>query len=198
LTLASLACAAKETRPQIEVPPRLDLAEWRTIGIVNFDGSIDEKLAGQATRRFIEMLQAAQPGVRIIELGEAGAVLAEVGHDALGFEAARAMGDRYGVSAVFTGLFEMEEARPRIKFGDVLSTIGARVDVTGELAARLTETHSGALVWSRSSTGLVNVANLGLSGGVPTFGAQAPDEAEGGLVEHLVTELRYDFYPTWR
>ena len=119
LALAALACAARESRPQVEVPPRMDLAEWTSIGIVTFDGEIDQKLAGQATRRFIEMIQAAQPGVRIVELGKASAVLEELGRDALDFKAARAMGDRYGISAVFTGLLEMEQARPRIKFGEV-------------------------------------------------------------------------------
>ncbi len=176
----------------------MDLAEWTSIGIVTFDGEIDQKLAGQATRRFIEMIQAAQPGVRIVELGKASAVLEELGRDALDFKAARAMGDRYGISAVFTGLLEMEQARPRIKFGEVPASLGARMDVTGELAARLIETQSGALVWSRSTSGLANVASVGFRGGIPTFGAQTPEEARNGLVEHLVAELRYDFYPSWR
>ncbi len=198
LALAALACAARETRPQVEVPPRMDLAEWTSIGIVTFDGETDQKLAAQATRRFIEMIQAAQPGVRIVELGKASAVLEELGHDALDFKAARAMGDRYGVSAVFTGLLEMEQARPRIKFGEVPASLGARMDVTGELAARLIETQSGALVWSRSTSGLANVASVGFRGGIPSFGAQTPEEARNGLVEHLVAELRYDFYPSWR
>jgi hypothetical protein len=197
LALASLACAAGETPQQIEVPPRMSLSEWPTIGIVTFDGEIDQKLASEATRHFVEMLQAAQPGVRIVELGDAPAVLAEVGHEAMDFEAARAMGERYGVSAVFTGLLELEQARPRIKFGDAPTSVRARMDVSGELAARLIETDSGALVWSRSSSGLANVANLGLWGGIPSFGAKAPEEARIGLVEHLVFELRHDFYSTW-
>jgi len=196
--LLSLACASAPTESEVEIPPRMYLAEWNTIGIVTFESPVDVKLAGQATRHFLEMLQAAQPEVRIVELGSADAVLSEVGRDALDFEAVRAMGERYGVTAVFTGFLGLEEARPRIKFGDAPTSVNARMDVAGELAARLTDTGSGALVWSRSTSGLSNVANVGLWGGVPSFGAKTPEEARNGLVEHLVSELRHDFYPTWQ
>ena len=74
----------------------------------------------------------------------------------------------------------------------------ARVDVTGQLLAKLLETNSGALVWSRSSSGKVNVASLGLpTAGLPSFGAKDPADARAGLVQSLVGELRYDFYSTW-
>ena len=155
LALAVLGCAVTDTGPPPEAPtpPRVYLGDWDTIGIVTFEGEVDPELAGQATRRFVEMVQAAQPGARIVELGSRGAVLAEVGRDALDFEATRALGRRYGVDALFTGALELASARPRVSLGESDASLRARMDVSGELAARLTETESGALVWSRSRGG---------------------------------------------
>ena len=59
--VAMLGCAG----PKVEVPPRVDLAEWRTIGIVDFRGGSDPELPELATRQFVQMIQSAQPGVRI-------------------------------------------------------------------------------------------------------------------------------------
>ena len=72
-------------------------------------------------------------------------------------------------------------ARSAEEIAQVLD-LRARVDLAGELAAKLLETGSGALVWSRSASGEANVANLGLRDGRPTFGAQTPAEASNGLV----------------
>jgi hypothetical protein len=199
----SLGCAGNPPPPrvqvsQVQVPPRLDLGEWGTIGIVEFDGGSDPKLAEQSTRQFVQMLQAAQPGARILELGDERRVLSKLGHDELDFEAVRAMGERYRVDAVFTGQLELGEVKPKIRFGQALATLRARADVTGQLSARLLETQAGALVWSRSSTAKANVASLGVpTAGLPSFGAQDPSDTHAGLIQQLVGELRYDFYPTW-
>jgi hypothetical protein len=199
----SVGCAGNPQRPpvqvsQVQVPPRLDLGEWGAIGIVEFDGGSDPKLAEQTTRRFVQMLQAAQPGARILELGDERRVLTKLGHDELDFEAVRALGERYRVDAVFTGLLELGEVKPQIRFGQALAALRARADVTAHLSAKLLETHAGALVWSRSSTAKANVARLGVPiSGLPSFGAKDPTDTHAGLIQRLVAELRYDFYPTW-
>ena len=199
------ACATPDTgsdadSARVRIPPRVDLGEWPTIGIVTFEGAEESALASEATRAFIEMVHDAQPAARIVELGHPDIVLAELGHRRLDFQAARAMGERYGVDAVFLGLLELSSARPRVDAGEQRSVLDlrARVDLAGELAAKLLETGSGALVWSRSASGEANVANLGLRDGRPTFGAQTPAEASNGLVEQLVSELRHDFHPSWQ
>ena len=144
------------------------------------------------------MLQQAQPGLRILELGRQKRVLSEVGHRALDFAAVRAIGEHYGVDAVFAGDLEVSEAKPSLNMGQAFTSFNARADVSGQLAARLFETRSGATLWSRSSTATANVAHLGVpNGGMPSFGASDPSKVYGGLVRQLVSHLRHDFYPRW-
>ena len=57
--LATLGCATK-----VQVPPRVDLAAWHTIGLVEFSGDPELLLRTLATRDFMQRLQAAQPGAR--------------------------------------------------------------------------------------------------------------------------------------
>jgi hypothetical protein len=201
--LLGLGCGGREPSnvepvSRVQIPPRLELADWGTIGIVDFAGGADAALGERATREFVQMLMAAQPDARIIELGDSRRVLAELGHGTLDFEAARALGERYRVDAVFTGTLELGKAKPQIRIGQALASMRARADVTGQLDAKLLETSSGAVVWTRSSSATANVASVGVPpGGLPSFSAKDPADAHAGLIRQLVSELRYDFYPTW-
>lgn len=191
----ALGCAAKP--PPVLVPPRIDLARFGRVGIVSFSGA-EPALGRLATQEFVAMLHSAQPGVPILELGEAHQVLAEVGHTELDFEAARAIGERYGVDAVFGGALEVGEPKPSVHVGRSLTSLSARADVSGELAARLLETGSGATVWSRSSSATAGVASLGVrEGALPSFGAADPAQVHSGLVRRLVAEIGPDFHPRW-
>lgn len=193
--VAFLGCAS----PKVRVPPRVDLGEWPTIGIVDFAGPAEPELAALATGRFVEMLQQAQPGARIVELGPVKRLLAEVGMERLDFEAVRALGDRYRVDAVITGTLELSKVKPNLKLGEAFTSLNASANLNGQLAARLHEARSGAIAWSRSARATENVARLGLSGGaLPTFRVGDPEDAATGLVSRLVSNLSGDFHPTWR
>ena len=187
-------CATK-----VQVPPRVELAEWNTIGIVQFGGDADPELVDLATGQFVQMLHAAQPGARILELGHQRGLLSELGHDKLDFEAMRAVGERFHVDAVFTGTLEMSEVKPNVRIGQGFASVRASVNVTGSLATKLLETRSGAVVWSRSAQATANVARVGVpaGGGIPSFRVGDPSDAYAGIVPQLVDRLRYDFYPTW-
>jgi hypothetical protein len=187
------ACASK-----VQVPPRVVLSEWGTIGIVSFQGGADPELAHMATARFVQMLQSAQPGARILELGSEHRVLSEVGHGQLDFEAVRALGSRFEVDALFWGDLEIGTAQPSVRFGEAFTSANARADVSGQLATKLLETRSGATVWSRSSSASANVARIGVSdAGLPSFGVTDPARAYEGLVHQLVANLGGDFHPRW-
>lgn len=187
------ACAKK-----VLVDPRVDLGGWRTIGIVEFSGGKDPELGVQATRDFMQTVQQAQPGVRILELGSEARVLDEVESVGLDFEAVRALGERYDVDAVFVGRVEVSLPKPNLSFGKSFASMQARADVQGEIDARLLETASGATVWSRTSTSSANVAHLGVpSTGTPSFGATDPSDVYAGLVRQLVANVSGDFHPRW-
>ena len=193
LLLALSGCAKR-----VLVDPRVDLAGWGTIGIVEFGSGDDPELGVQATLEFMQELQRAQPGARILELGSEERVLREVDSVGLDFEAARALGERYEVGAVFVGRLEIERFKPAIRFGQSFASMEARADVQGELAARLIETSSGATVWTRSTRSTANVAHVGVPAqGLPTFGAKDPGEAYANLVSQLVVNASHDFRPRW-
>jgi hypothetical protein len=46
---------------RVPVPPRVDLGQWDTIGIVDFGSGGDPALGRLATSQFVQMLQDAQP-----------------------------------------------------------------------------------------------------------------------------------------
>lgn len=187
------------SHPQVQVPPRIELSRWPTLGIVEFRELAEPELASLATTQFVQMLHAAQPGTPILELGSAARVLAEVGHTELDFEAARAIGERYGVDAIFTGELVFDAPKPRVSVGDAFESVAARADVTGRLAVRLLDARSGASVWSDSSNGSAPVAQFGMAEGTgPVLDVSDPRDARLDLVGSLVYAQRYDFYPSWR
>ena len=193
--VAFLGCAGTKVR----VPPRVDLGGWPTIGIVDFATEGDPALGKLATAKFVEMLQDAQPGSRVVELGSEGRLLAEIEMERFDFEAVRALGDRYRVDAVIAGTLEVSKVKPKLKFGEAFTSLSASANLNGQLAARLLETRSGAIAWSRSARATENVARLGLHGaGLPTFRVGDPEDAATGLVSRLVSNLSGDFHPTWR
>lgn len=198
VALAALLVAAG-CATRVQVPPRVELASWGTIGIVQFAGGSDPELAELATREFQRMLHAAQPGARILELGAEKRLLGEVGHDELDFEAVQALGDRFGVDAVFTGTLELSELKPDVRLGQAFTSVRAAANVNGRLTTRLLEAVSGATVWSGSSTASANVARVGASteGGLPSFRVTDPRDVQAGLVPTLVDRLHHDFHPTW-
>lgn len=193
--LALQGCAHE----QVEVPPRIQLDRWPTLGIIEFRNAAEPELASLATSQFVQMLHAAQPGTPILELGSERHVLEVVGRDALDFEAVRALGERFGVDAIFAGELALDAPKPRVSVGEAFESIAARADVTGRLSTRLLDARSGASVWSSSSSGSAPVAHFGLSqGSGPVFGVGDPRDAWLDLVGLLVYEHRYDFEPSWR
>lgn len=193
-----LAQGCASDRVQVQVPPRVDLAAWPMIGIVEFHGVAEPELASLATSQFVQMLLAAQPGTRILELGSERRVLAEVGHSELDFSAARAIGEHFGVDAIFTGALVLGAPKPSVLLGQSFESIDARAGVGGRLDVRLLEARSGASVWSGSATASAPVARLGVAEGIGTsFGVSDPRDAYTVVVRLLAQEQRYDFHPTW-
>jgi len=192
--LSLAACPSK-----VLVPPRLDLGPWPRLGIIEFHHGPDPALGRLATREFIQMVQAAQPGSRILELGTEDHVLSQVRHTELNFDALKAIGDRFEIDAIFVGDLDLTGARPSLRVGNAMTSMKARADVTGVLTGRLLETRSGATVWSRSSKVSANVARVKIAKDqLPSFGVTDPRRVSAGLVPQLVYHLRHDFYASWQ
>lgn len=180
----------------VTVPPRVDLTPYRTLGVIEFASNA----AGtntRATQQLQEQVQAAQPGTRFIELGSREAVLAAVGRNQLDADAAKRIGKKYGVAAVFLGELVYSEPKTDIRVGDLTKLEGGvRTEVRGDISARLLETETGASVWSNSGwvrrqTGRVNVsAEYGVSG------SMSKSDPREEMVSALVYQLTHDFRPS--
>src|ERR1700752_3780807 len=173
LFLLALAGACSSNTVLVQVPPRMDLKPYATIGIVEFGSNSERAVNAHATRQFQEQVQAAQPGTRFIELGERQSVLAAVGGRELDLNALKKIGQKYGVDAVFVGDIAYSEPRTDVKIADLQKLEGGlRSEVRGDISSRLFETASGASVWSSSAwarrqLGAVSVsAEHGVSGSV--------------------------------
>jgi hypothetical protein len=181
---------------KVLVPPRFDLMPLERVGLVTFAienarGSLHEF----ASQRFTEEVLRAQPGLEILELGDSARVLARIGKSRLDADAAKAIGQEYGVAAVFVGAMVVSDVKPRasLAYGPHIEA-----EVSVAMTVRLLSGESGATMWTGSTKARETVAEIGLFGGEPYFAAQDPDEAYGHLVTHLVYDLTYDFRPTYR
>jgi hypothetical protein len=198
VTLLSLAMfSGCSSTVLVPVPPRMDLKNYGTLGIVQFASSSDRAIDAHATRQFQEQIQAAQPGTRFIELGNREAVLAAVGTGQLDADAVRKIGEKYGVAAVFLGDINYSEPKTDIRLNDLTKLDGAvRAEIRGDISSRLLETKTGASVWSNSAwvrkqIGRVSVsAERGVSGGV------SKSDPREEMVPALVHHLTHDFRPS--
>jgi hypothetical protein len=192
--LLSFACAKHNV---IEVPPRVDLQEFTTIGIIQFESSSRGNLSEFATRRFIEAMQESQPGVRVLELGRASGIEGLDDSGRIDHRAVKKIGDTYGVDALLVGDLLVKDVRPRVDVMKTITTMSVSADVDAGLTARLLETGQGATVWTRSTSATRTVGHIGLSGKTVQFDAQHPDQAYGELVNALVYDITYDFRPSY-
>lgn len=193
--LALLACSAKTIT--VTVPPRLTLTGYPAVGVLEFV-SQQPALGEDATRKFIADLHAAQPGVRILELGNQERVLEEVGHNQLDYRAIRAIGAKFGVEALITGSVELAEPRPDLKLSTDLSAVSATAKVDGKMSGKLWETGSGASIWSNSSWGSWSVGGVRLgSNGRVQAGYHYPKEKQDQILLALIEALNGEFWPTY-
>jgi hypothetical protein len=193
--LTLMACARTVT---VTVPPRVDLDTLPTIGVIDFTAQPPGELTQEATQKFLGNLQAAQPGVRLLELGSREQVLREVGHTELDFQAIRAIGAHYGVAAVLSGTVELSEPRPDLKISPNLTSVTAQAKIDGKMSAKLWETAGGATVWTNSSWGNWAVGGVSIAnGGAASAGFRHPREKRNEVLMALIKALNGDFWPTY-
>jgi len=179
----------------VTVPPRMDLKGYGTLGVVDFTSNSGLGSA-RATQQLQEQIQSAQPGTRFIELGSRETLLAAVGRNQLDADAAKRIGKKYGVDAVFLGEIAYSDPKTDVRVNDLTKLdAGLRTEVRGDISARLVETASGASVWSNSGwvrrqLGRLNVSENGVSG------SMSKSDPREEMVPALVYQLTYDFRPT--
>ncbi len=178
----------------IAVAPRVNLGMYERIGMIELVSSADGDLPQLATQKLMHAIQSAQPGVRILELGDESRVLGSIEHDRLDFEAIQAIGERYRVDAVLVGQLEVTDNKPKVTLSTRVKSMSARVDVEASLSAKLLETETGSTLWTNSVRGRETVAHVKLQHRGPSdFSAGDPEDAYGKLVQSLAHQITGDF-----
>jgi hypothetical protein len=193
LSAALLGCSSTVVVP---VPPRVDLSPYRTLGIVEFASNSDRAAAAQATRRFQEQVQSAQPGTRFIELGSREELLSALGRRQLDAEALRSVEEKYGVAAIFLGDLSYSEPKTDVQIRDLAKLEGGmRAEITGEIFGKLVETATGASVWRNSARLRKPIAALRVSAESGVSADIGRSDSRDEMVPALVYRLTEDFRP---
>jgi hypothetical protein len=195
LSLATLwGCSSTVLVP---VPPRMELKDYATLGVVEFSSNHVAAVNARATREFQASIHAAQPGTRLLELGSREAVLAAVGSRQLDPDTLRKIGAKYGVEAVFLGEIAYSEPKTNIKVTDLSKLEGsARTEVRGDMSSKLMETRTGAAVWSSSSWATRQVGRVAVSAQQVVSTTMRDSDPREDMVPALVFHLTQDFRPT--
>lgn len=184
-------------KERVTVPPVVNLRDFGVIGVIEFDSNAEGDVQQYVTQQFMQTVQSAQPGVRLLELGRESQILKTVGHPQLNFEAIRSIGEKYKVDALFYGNFIVSDLKPKLNFSSGYSTVRAQAYVEGQLNNKFFVTASGATVWTHLASGREPVAKLSLvNNGSINVGVTDPQEKYGQLVDGLVAYNTRDFRPS--
>jgi hypothetical protein len=195
--LALFLGACAQPTVLVTVPPRMELARYPVLGIVDFTSAPERELGARAARQFVEHLQAGQPGTRFIELGERDALLASVGSRQLDPRTLKKIGEKHGVAAVVIGELAYTEPTIDVKLSDLAKLEGGvRADMRGEISARLVETATGASVWSRSTDARRQIGGVRVSADQGVSGGMRGSNPREAMLPGLVYQLTHDFRPT--
>jgi hypothetical protein len=192
MCLGMLGCSSTRT-VKVPIPPRVDLARYQTVGLVNFASNADSELQRFSTQKFLSEVQSAQPGTRVVELGSESQVLASVKCSSWDPATFRAIQQIHGVDAILMGRFDVEKAKPSVQLSTAWKSVGMRADVDAGLSARLVETASGATIWTDSAKMTENVASGHIGERSGSFAASDTQSAYGNMVNCLVYEITDDF-----
>ena len=187
-----IGCAAKSpVSPSVRIPPRVDLSQHETIGVIEFHSTADRALADMATQRFTESARRDQGLVRMLDLGA-------IDRGNLDPEAYREIAREHGVQTLLVGELTITKQRPSVRIDSSLKAGSVTALVEATLAVRLIEASSGASIWSGSaratdSTGALSMA----SGQGVAVAGEDPQRVYAALVDQLVEQATYDFHEHW-
>ena len=188
IMLALFSCGGghRPVRQRVLLPPNLNLAPHRNIGLFEFSvENAKGNLHEFATHRFEEYVLAAQSGIEMREFTAA---------DSSRVFAAAA--DSNGCPVAFFGHLKISNVKPHGGLTASLSPV-VRATVTVELSVWLVNTRTGGIMWRKSSASTEEVGGVSISGGLASFSARDPNDAYGRLINQLVYDVTYDVRSTW-
>jgi hypothetical protein len=179
---------------RVAVAPRVDLHSYPMVGLVTFSSNAKGELDRLSTQKFLEQVQAAQPGTRVIELGTEADVLGSVGRRSWDATTLRSVKETHGVDVVVIGRLDVKQSKPNVSLSTIVKSLSVSKDVDAALSARLLETSTGATMWASGAQCTANVANASFNNrGEGNFGATDPEGAYGKMLDGLVCRITEDF-----
>ncbi len=177
-------------------PPAFDLAPLRRVGLATFaQEKAEGPLAEMATQQFLEEIFRWQR-VEVVELGPLQEALRSVGADRPDKAAYRAIGDRFGVAAVFTGRIRVSDIRPEVDILALVRHLSVRATFNVFLSATLTSADSGGVMWTDSIERRGEAAHIGVGpGGIFDFGLRDQEENYRRILRRMVYDIARDFRP---
>ena len=118
------------------MPPRVDLKAYRTIGVIDFSITADSDLREYVTQHYIQTVQSAQPGVRLLELGTKEHVLTTDSRKKLDLTAIKSIGSAYKVDALMFGHFSTSEPKPNVRLSSTWESLHAGAIVEASLLSK--------------------------------------------------------------
>lgn len=195
-----LGCTTGGTTVVHRLEPRFDLRQYDRVGLIEFDANrrgSERDLDQLGSNEFRRAVLSAQPGVRMVMLGDEQTVLRSVGRNKLNPATLERIGRRHDVDLVIFGHLDVSGPQAEVHKGRGLQ-IGARSEVEATLEVWAFETPGGASVWAASASNRETVAQVGLGRGhKPRGGARDPNAVYPGLVRGLVSEVTVDFRPVY-
>ena len=193
IMLMASGCSHTE---KVLVSPKVDLNVYNLIGVIEFSTNAENTLKSYLTQNFIENIQYAQPGTRVLELGDKDQILRSLGCNEFNVDSIRSIGKKYNVDAVIIGHFEVSQIMPKVNVHTASKSVNARAYIKASLSTRMLETDNGATFWTRITSDKSQVAKVSLvDGGLFGFGVSDPKEKYGKLVPELVYANTSDFRP---
>jgi hypothetical protein len=187
-----LAAGCSSTRCiKVAVPPRVDLRGYPTVGLVTFSSNENAELERMSTQRFLQEVQAAQPGTRVIELGPEQEVLASLHRQSWDAQTLQALKQARGLDVVVIGQLDVRKTAPKVQFStsSIFNAVNVRADVNASLSARLLETASAATMWTDSSQLTTTLANVSASNRGGSIGVRDAEAVYGEMVDRLVCDI---------
>jgi len=193
ITILAILLGCSHTE-KVLVPPKFELKVYNKIGVIEFSTNAENDVRQYVTQNFIQNVQSAQPGTRILELGSQEQVLGALRRNELDFKAIKRIGEKYRVDAVIFGHLQVSEIKPKVKILTAPKAVHAKAYIEASLSTRLLETDSGATLWTNATTGKTSVANVNvIKKGLFNIGISDPKEKYGKLVPELVYLNTMDF-----
>jgi hypothetical protein len=195
LAVGCIAGCSSTRTIQVPVDPRVDLSQYPSIGLVMFTSNeADQDTLRLCTQQFLEAVQFAQPGTRVIELGSEKQLLTSVDQKKFDVKTLRSIKETHGVDAVIMGRFDLQQTKPDISLSTMFKTMSISSDIDGMLSAKIVETESGATMWSDSSKMTANVGSASFNSlGKGHFGVSDPETVYGEMITCLVDDITDDF-----